>query len=295
MQANRRAPSDTVVASATVQRTPRVGIVLSSYKGGTDDYGKAKFEGLAEPRPTGEQLTDAQLRSMTRRAIDFGNHPTGGLRRIVGRGEAVVLLVNRNTEPVVVAAVIELLNEDAPGSRITVISDAAKTFGGAQSIDVSSADSMRMPAPGIWSRRDVNYRIPKALLECDKLVSIAPLSIANGRPSLALDNYRMLASPNRAELGSPDIVAMDLFGFHPAEYAVLGGTQVFRSGQKTRHNLVLAGPVPSAVDMVGSLILGMKPEQIGVLQMAGKRGFGEPNLNLVWRLGNDIKDARIAS
>src|SRR5687767_2559384 len=158
MQANRRATRDTVVASATVQRTPRVGVVLSSYKGGTDDYGKAKFEGLAEPRPPREELTDAQLRAMTRRAIDFGNHPTGGLRRIVSRGEAVLLLVNRNAEPVVVSAVIEMLNEDAPGSRITVISDAPKTFAGVQSIDVTSAESMRMPAPGVWSRRDVEDR-----------------------------------------------------------------------------------------------------------------------------------------
>jgi hypothetical protein len=62
-----------------------------------------------------------------------------------------------------------------------------------------------------------------------------------------------------------------------------------------RHNLVLAGPIPSAVDAVGAAILGVKPEDSGVLQLAGKRGFGEPNLNLVWRLGNNIKDARLAS
>jgi hypothetical protein len=88
---------------------------------------------------------------------------------------------------------------------------------------------------------------------------------------------------------------MDLFGFHPAEYAGLGGTHALRNGRRVRHNLVLAGPIPSAVDAVGATILGLTPEEVGVLQMAAKRGFGEPNLNLVWRLGNEMKDARLAS
>ena len=88
---------------------------------------------------------------------------------------------------------------------------------------------------------------------------------------------------------------MDLFGFHPAEFAVVGGTHVLRNGGKVRHNLVLAGPVPAAVDTVGAAILGLKPEEVAVLQMAAKRGFGEPNMNLVWRLGNKIEDARITS
>jgi hypothetical protein len=112
---------------------------------------------------------------------------------------------------------------------------------------------------------------------------------------MTLDNYRLLAAGQTGNSGPADVVAMDLFGFHPAEYAVLGGTHVLRDGSKIRHNLVLAGPIPSAVDTVGATVLGLKPEDVGVLQMAGKRGFGEPNLNLVWRLGNEIKDARLAS
>lgn len=260
-----------------MQRTPRVGIVLSSYQGGTDDYGKVKFAGLAEPQPPSEPLTDNQIRAMARRAIEFGNYPAGGFKNIIGRNESVVLLVSRDAEAALVSAVKEAISEGAPGSRITTM---------------SHADPVEMPAPGTWSRRDITYRIPKAVLECDRLVSIAPLKVENGRPSLTFDNYRSLA---QADTGSNDVVAMDLFGFHPAEFAVLGGTHVVRDGKKVRHNLVLAGPVPSAVDAVGAAILSLKPEDVVVLQMAGKRGFGEPNLNLVWRLGNEIKDARIAS
>ena len=52
-------------------------------------------------------------------------------------------------------------------------------------------------------------------------------------------------APDGSAHGSNDVVAMDLFGFHPAEYAVLGGTHVLRNGSKVRHNLILAGPIPS--------------------------------------------------
>ena len=102
-------------------------------------------------------------------------------------------------------------------------------------------------------------------------------------------------APDGSAHGSNDVVAMDLFGFHPAEYAVLGGTHVLRNGSKVRHNLILAGPIPSAVDAVGAAILGLKPEEVTVLQTAGERGFGEPKLSLVWTLGNEIKDARLTS
>jgi hypothetical protein len=294
VQANQKVPRDTVVASATVQRTPRVGVVLSNYQGGTDDYGKVKFTGLADPRPPAEELTDMQLRAMTRQAIDFGNHPTGGLKRIAGRNEAVVLLVNQDAEPAVVSTVIETLQQDVPGSRVTIVSKTPKRFSGTASIDPSSADSMRMPAPGVWSRRDIVYRVPKVILECDRLISIAPLKIENGRPSLAIDNYRAIAAPEGGEAGSADVVALDLFGFHPAEYVVLGGSHVLRNGTKVRHNLVLAGVVPAAVDAMGAAILGVKPQEVPILRMAGERGFGEPNLNLVWRLGNKVEEARLA-
>jgi uncharacterized protein (DUF362 family) len=294
MQAQQTARRDTVIAGATVQRTPRVGVVLSSYKGGGDHFGNAKFAGVAEPRPSGDELSDAQLRALTRRAVELGNHPTASLRRIVARGDAVLLLVNRYAEPAVVSAVIELVNDAAPGSAITILSENPARFSGAKLVDVSAAESARMPAPGIWSRRDVTYRVPKAVLECDKLISITPLKIENGRPSLTLDNYRSITSKDDVASGSPDVVAMDLFGFHPAEYAVLGGTHVLRNGGRVRHNLVLAGPIASAVDAVGASVLGAKPQELPILQAAGKRGFGAPDIDLIWTLGNEIEEARLA-
>jgi hypothetical protein len=295
MQARAKITRDTVVASATVQRTPRVGIVLSSYKGGSDHFGNARFEGLAAPRGPGDELTAPQIAAMTRHAIQLGNHPNRGFRRVISGTDSVLLLVSKYAEPVVVATVAEMLKQEAPGSRITILSTDPKRFSGGTALDVASAESVRMPAPGIWSRRDVEYRIPKAILDCDRLISIAPLRIEDGRPSLTLDNYRMLAPDDAGAHGTPDVVAMDLFGFHPADYAVLGGTHILRSGSRVRHNLMLAGPMASAVDATGASVLNLKPEQVPLLQLAHKRGFGEPNLDLVWTMGNEIEEARLAS
>jgi hypothetical protein len=293
MQAAAKPTRDTVVASATVQRTPRVGIVLSSYKGGGDHFGNAKFDGVPEPRPPGSELNDAQLRALTRRALELGNHPNTRWRRVIGRDESVLLLVNRYAEPGVVSAVVDALNEQAQGVRITVVSDAAKRFAAPTLVDIASAESMRMPAPGVWSRRDVTFRIPKAILQCDKVISIAPLRIENGRPSLSIDNYRLLSSGEKSGGSSLDVDAIDLFGFHPAEFAVLGGTHVLRDGKRVRHNLVLAGPIPTAVDVVGAAILNVKADAVPLLGMAGKRGFGDPDLDAVWTIGNEIEDARV--
>jgi hypothetical protein len=295
MQDRAKSARDTMVAGATVQRTPRVGIVLSSYKGGGDHFGNAKFEGLANPCAPGDDLTPAQIADMTRHAIRLGNHPNRGLRRVIGGSDLVLLLVSRYAEPVVVSTVAEVVKQESPSGRIMILSDDPKRFSGGEPIETASADSIRMPAPGVWSRRDVEYRIPKAVLDCDRLITIAPLRIENGRPHLTLDNYRTLLSADGRVQGGPDVIAMDLFGFHPAEYAVLGGTHVLRDGGRARHNLVLAGPIATAVDAVGAAVLGSKPEQVPLLQLAGKRGFGDPNLDVVWTIGNEIEEARLTS
>jgi len=280
MQAKSKPPSDTAVASATVDRAPRVGIILSSFKGGKDDWGSVTFPPLSQPVSPSEELTGAQLREMARRAIELGT-ARGGLGRVVGNGEAVVLLVSRDADPGLAQVVIELLKEQKRGDGITVITSGDPA---------AARDSMQMPAPGIWSQRDVTYRVPKAILECDRLISIAPLRIEKGRPSLTLDNFRALAP---SATGSPDVTALDLAGFHVPEYAILGGTYVFRDGDRVRHNLVIAGPKATAVDSIGAAILGLKPQEIPLLQLAEKRGYGEPNLNLLWTRGSTIKEAQV--
>lgn len=295
MQASQPRTRDTMIASASVQSTPRVSIVLSSYKGGGDHFGNAKFTGVAEPAPPSAELSPAQISALTRRAIELGNFPNSDLRRVIGKDESVVLLVNRHADSNVVSTVIGMLKENKAGNRITVVTDAPRKFGSDVVLDISSAETVQMPAPGVWSRRDVTYRIPKILIDCDRLISIAPLQMEGGRLSLTIDNYRTLVRGSNDSKEALDVTALDLFGFHPAEFAVLGGPWLIRDGKQIRHNLVLAGSVAPAVDTIGAAILNVKPQAVGLLQTANERGLGESKPGSIWTLGNEIKDARAAS
>ena len=68
-------PDDSFVAGATQDPTPRVGIVLSSFKAGEDHDG-TKIPGLRDPQPPGADLTPAQLDAMVRKAIDVAARRT---------------------------------------------------------------------------------------------------------------------------------------------------------------------------------------------------------------------------
>jgi hypothetical protein len=285
--------SDVAIAAPTQNRTPRVGIVLSSFSGGEDHFGGTKFAGLPEPKAVNVELTDAQLRAMTRRAIELGSQNRGSLERIVTPDDLVVLLVNRDADPAMVRAVIDLLREHKRGERITIVTPDPAKYPDTKAVDPKTVESMQMPAPGTWSRRDVLYRVPKVILECDRLISIAPLRITGLRPSLAFDNYRTIIPTPPVNAGTADLVAMDLVGFHVPDYAVLGGTRAFRNRSPIRHNLVVAGPIVTAVDSVGAAILGVDPQKVPLLQLANKRGFGDPDPNVIWMRGNEVEEARL--
>jgi uncharacterized protein (DUF362 family) len=175
-----------------------------------------------------------------------------------------------------------------------IITSAAGRFTGVPVVDLATADSIKLPAPGVWSRRDVTYRVPRALLDCDKLISIAPLKIAALRPSLSVDNFRMLGAPLANARGSetPDLTAADLYGFHPADYCVVGGGSVLRNGAKVRHNVVIAGSVPAGVDAVGASLLNVKPDAVRLLQLIGSR-YVKTDLDEIWVIGNEIEEARL--
>lgn len=282
---------DTVEASATDHSTARVGIILSSFAGGEDHFGGTKFAPLDEPRPVNAELPPAQVRQMTLRAIELGN-AEGGLPRKIQRQDEVVLLASRDADPVVVATVLEEVTKRQP-KKVMLVSTMKNPPSGVDVIDPATAESMTMPAPGIFSRKNVTYRVPVAVLHCERLIAIAPLRITMGRPSLTIDLFRDVAKPTSPAAGGADLVALDAFGFKVPDYAVLGGTLVFRDGKPLRHNLVIASTSAVAADAVGAAILGFKPAAVPLLTLARKRGYGDPDLDVIWMRGNEVSDAAI--
>ena len=81
---------DTITASATQDTTPRVGIVLSSFKEGEEHDG-TKLKGLDEPRPADADLTSAQIDAMVGKAIEMAATRAGDLTAIVEAEDWVVV------------------------------------------------------------------------------------------------------------------------------------------------------------------------------------------------------------
>ena len=135
-------PSDEVIATATQDTTPRVGVVLSSFAAGSEHDG-TKLEGLASPRPAGADLDSAFIEAWVRKAIEMGSTRAGDLSTMIGPDDWVVIKTNISTchglapsitdggahQPYVpgtvtdlrvVRAVINYLVEKKCGARITI-------------------------------------------------------------------------------------------------------------------------------------------------------------------------------
>ncbi|MCC6590755.1 MAG: hypothetical protein IT168_28950 [Bryobacterales bacterium] len=295
MQSRKRSAQssgDTVEATPSANQTPRVGVILSSFAGGEDHFGGVKFAALPEPKPVTAELTDAQVEAMTRRAIELGTDSQGGLPRWIQRDQDVVVLVDKDADPAVVSTVATIINDRKPQS-LRIVTDAATPFAAAECVNPATAESMVMPAPGIFSRRDVSYKVPKIVLHCDRLITVGPLRVRTGRPLMSIDTFRVVAKPVTPAAGTPDVIALDGFGFHVPEYAVVGGRKAFRDGKAIVHNVVIAGTIPAAVDAVAAAVMGLKPDTVPLLQLARKRGYGDPDLDTIWIRGNEVDEARL--
>ncbi|MBL8222357.1 MAG: hypothetical protein JNL62_24180 [Bryobacterales bacterium] len=117
--------------------------------------------------------------------------------------------------------------------------------------------------------------MPRLLRECDRVISMAPLG-----PSLSMMNYLSFA-PHPSESGE---AALDLFSFHPADYAIV-------SGAKGR-NVVIAGSNALAVDAVSTALQGADPTAVRHLDLAVKRGYGTNDAYSIWTRGSEIDEVK---
>ena len=269
-----------VVASATVDTTPRVAIVLSSFRGGADHDG-TPIPGLEHPRPVDADQTSGEIDAMVRKAIDLAATRAGDLASAVEADAWVVIKAHILTDPRIVSTVISYLAERKRGLRFTVADGAAQTieecarrFPGVrfEIADLKTADSIELPVPGKSLAHGV-YRVPKIVQQCDRLISIAPLKTGT------IANYLDIA-PGPPP-GSADEVMVDLFSYHPADFAIA-----------VDHNLVIAGAKAVCVDAVAAAVMGFKPADLRFLALAERKGFGTRDIDSIWTRGNEIEQAR---
>lgn len=293
------------VAGATQDPTPRVGIVLSSLKQGEDHDG-TKVPGLPDPQPPSSELTAAQLDAMIRRAIDLAARRTTEFFEVIDPEDWVVIKTRSRTDSRIVGGAISYLAEHKRGLRFTIIdrlpqagdwgqdyrklvSDLGAKFPKVrlELVDLNSAATADLPVAG---RPGITYGIPKIIQQCDRMISISPLSThpATG-VSLSIGNYAAISS----KPASTDEALIDLFSYRPADLALVGGCWgVEGDGTPTHHNVLISGMKAVAVDSVAAAVMGFKPADLPFLALGQKRGFGAWDIDEIWTRGNEIEEAR---
>jgi len=156
-------------------------------------------------------------------------------------------------------------------------------------VDLNFDESIPLPLHG----KALTYFIPKTIQQCDRIITVAPLVTDEQMGvSLSVANYRGIA-PGALKSGQPDEVVVDLFSYHPADYAIVGGSWgVEGGGRSVHHNVLVAGTNAVSVDAVGAAIMGFDPTGVAHLALAQHRGFGDADLGPIWTRGNEIEQAR---
>ncbi len=173
-------------------------------------------------------------------------------------------------------------------------------------IDLRADRTIKSPVPGRVSESSDSghyYELPRTIQQCDRVISVAPLKThPRLGVSLTLGNYlgivpdgadRRQAS-SLEDSGKLAELAVDMFSYHPADYALLGGSWSLENGRSKRCNVLVAGANALAVDTVGAALLGVDAKQAAALQLAGRRALSTQDLEAIWVRGNEIDQAREA-
>jgi hypothetical protein len=267
--------TDTVVGSATYDRTPRAGLLLSSFAGGQDHFGNA-VEGLAEPRPVDASLTTAQRTALLSKAAEFCMARRQRVRRMVEEDEWALVQVASGTDPLLLESVLRYMAENGWGGRISVscawagLAALSKLYPKVrfEQVDLATQQRIEIPAP----RNGRLHRIPKVLSDCDRVIAVAPLR--RGSP-LSVGSYASLESK------PDDAATVDLFSYHPPEFIVIGTA-----------NIVLVSMNAVWADTVAYMTLGIP--QPPLLNLADKRSMGDSDPSVIWVRGNEPEEAQKA-
>lgn len=304
-QQKKEEPKADIVAGATQDPTPRVGIVLSSFKEGEDHDG-TKIPGLASPQPATAELSDAQFEAMALKAIEVGGMKSAEFWETVEPEGWVLILTRPQADPRLALATLNSIASHKRGVRFTVASRLAKAGNWNQAytkiigdmsakypklrfelVDLNTAPTVELPVNG---KPGVTNSIPKVLQQCDTLISISPLATgAEHGVALSIANYATLVTkPVTTSEG-----LMDLFDYRPSDLALVGGSLGTQGdGTSVHHNVVVAGMKAVAVDSIAASIMGFKPAGLKFLELGQKQGFGAWDPDEIWMRGSDIEAAK---
>mgnify|MGYP000005727319 FL=1 len=233
----------------------------------------------------------------------------GGIKKFISKGDIVVVKPNigwdrkpeqaANTNPLVVKAVIELCYE-AGAKQVKVLDNpcnqARRTYArsGIAKAAKSAGAKVYFPNPrhlkkvnlgGEWLKE---WEVYSDFLEVDKIINV-PIAKHHSltRLTMGMKNWIGCLGGNRNQLHQRiDQAITDLSAFFKPCLTILdayrilikNGPQGGRLSDVKLQKTVVAGIDYVAVDSYGTTFFDLKPEELGYLKLAYKRGLGEINL-----------------
>lgn len=177
-------------------------------------------------------------------------------------------------------------------------------------IDLNFDQTLPVPVPAgaaATQNTEGSYQIPKTIQQCDKVISVAPLKTHRTMGAiLTIGNFLGIApgsvygfpKEKLMKLGAADEVAVDMFGYHPAEFAVVGGCWGIEGdgpsapgGKSVHYNVLIAGSSALAVDSVAASVMGFEPKKLKYLDLAELNGFGIWDTDSIWVRGKELEEA----
>lgn len=316
-----RALQEAMLASASVDRTPRIGLVVSSFKGGAEHDG-TPIAGLPSPRAVDAELSPSEQDTLLRKAIALSRRGRGATLQIDGIGaeDWVVIKITGATDLRLVRSLLEILATARQGRRFTIAEDVEAPAGYAAMLNelaarhrtarfeyLNLAGAPHLSAPAVRrtfaaKNPDGIYAILKVIRECDRMITVGPLGVSPlTGVALSASSYWSIAPKTvygsgrekLLALGDPVDVLCDLYLHHPPDYAILGGAMhKDGAGRSIRHNIVIAGRSALAVDAVGAAVMGFDVKKVPLLDKLEARGFGVSDVDSIWTRGNEIEEAR---
>ncbi|HUG61227.1 MAG TPA: DUF362 domain-containing protein [Methylomirabilota bacterium] len=215
----------------------------------------------------------------------------------------------------VVAAVVRLLREQAPGVERIVVGDgpgmaeAMRCFEaggylalrdeGVELVDLNAAPTRTTPVPG-WLRYPV-LEMPEVVLDADLFVSVTPpkthtdgLYTLHAKNMFGVPPNRFYGRPRRAfhRFGVSEVVH-DICRARPIDLAITDGTVATQLGDPINGEAVTLGALAvgwnaQAVDIVSCGLMRVDPRRSAYLQYLRAAGFGPISLEEIEILGEDL-------
>jgi uncharacterized protein (DUF362 family) len=166
---------------------------------------------------------------------------------------------------------------------------------GVKLVDLNNDERVTIQIPGAAVLKDVY--IAKTVLECDSIINVAKLKIhVFATVTLSIKNLMGVMLPKIMMHTNLDEKLVDLASLIKPTLNIIDGTvgceRSEYSGDPVPMDVIIGGRDIVAVDVVGSLVMGVNPHKVGYLPLAAKRGIGTMNLEDIEVIGEKIEHVK---